>query len=299
MAQDSNVIDYEGSDYKTRFWQNADRAYEDAVERVAIRRLLPAHGQRLIEFGAGFGRLADLYAGYREVILLDYSRSLLTQAQQTWGHDPRLRFVAADIYHLPFAQGVFDAATMIRVIHHISDVPRALAQIRQTLTPGGTFVFEFANKRNLKSMARYALGRQPWNPYAPEPVEFVKLNFDFHPRWMTAQLQQAGFTLHEQLAASYLRADVFKRALPLKTMVGLDAALQRTASLGLLSPSVFTRLTASPEPKCGALPVGELALFRSPHSGQPLRRDGNVLVCDADGTRWQVQDNFYDFKQPL
>ena len=55
------ICDYEGSDYRERFWEQADRGYEDAAERLAIRRLLPANGRRLAEIGAGFGRLVDEY----------------------------------------------------------------------------------------------------------------------------------------------------------------------------------------------------------------------------------------------
>ncbi|NJM39962.1 MAG: class I SAM-dependent methyltransferase [Anaerolineae bacterium] len=306
------ICDYEGSDYKTRFWQNANRAYEDAVERVAIERLLPpkgtATGQRIIEFGAGFGRLADLYTGYDEIVLLDYSRSLLEQAQERWGNDPRFKFVAADLYHLPFASGVLNAATMIRVIHHIGDVPAALKQIRAAMAPGGTFVLEFANKRNLKSMARHALGKQSWSPYAPEPVEFVKLNYDFHPRWMFEQLKLAGFETQQKLSVSYLRAGFFKRVLPLKAMVRLDAALQKTSGAGLLSPSVFTQNKARDESHQNGRRVASdefvarhssLDIFRSPKSGAPLHREGDLLVCDVDGTRWQARGNFYDFKEPV
>lgn len=296
------ICDYEGSDYRTRFWENADRAYEDAVERIAIAHMLPPRGARMAEFGAGFGRLADLYAGYDEVILLDYSRSLLEEAMQRWGRDPRFKFVAADIYHLPFAPGVLDAATMIRVIHHIADVPAALAQIRRAIAPGGTFVLEFANKRNLKAMLRYLARRQSWSPYSHEPVEFVRLNFDFHPQWMLRALRDAGFEVRTKRTASYLRARFFKRALPLRTMVRIDAALQRTASLALLSPSVFVQSVAAGRGREageeGAALNGE-AIFRSPCSGQPLRREGDVLVCDADGTRWRAQGNFYDFKAPV
>ncbi|GIV83208.1 MAG: hypothetical protein KatS3mg052_0215 [Candidatus Roseilinea sp.] len=297
------ICDYEGSDYRTRFWENADRAYEDAVERIAIAHMLPPRGARMAEFGAGFGRLADLYAGYDEVILLDYSRSLLAEARQRWGRDPRFKFVAADIYHLPFAPGVLSAATMVRVIHHIADVPAALMQIRRVIAPGGTFVLEFANKRNLKAMMRYLARRQRWNPYAPEPIEFATLNFDFHPRWMLQALREAGFDIRAKRAASYLRAGFFKRVLPLQMMVRLDAALQRTAALALLSPSVFVQSVAvgqGHEAKGeGAALVGEEGIFRSPRSGQPLRREGDALVCDADGTRWRAEDNFYDFKAPL
>ena len=293
------ICDYEGSDYQSRFWKNADRAYEDAVERVAIRRLLPPTGRRVIEFGAGFGRLAELYTGYEQIVLLDYSRSLLEEGMQKWGADPRFVFVAADIYNLPFVSGVLSAATMVRVIHHIADVPVALRRIREALAPNSTFVLEFANKRNLKAIARRALGRQPWSPFSPEPVEFVKLNYDFHPRWMLDQVQQAGFAVQEKLSASYLRIGLLKRLLPLSTMVAIDAALQRTAGLGLFSPSVFLKTRtqdSSPENASGL--AGD-AIFRSPRSGMPLRREGDALVCDADGTRWLARGNFYDFKEPL
>jgi ubiquinone/menaquinone biosynthesis C-methylase UbiE len=297
------ICDYEGSDYKTRFWQDADRAYEDAVERVAIGRLLPARGRRIAEFGAGFGRLAGMYAGYDEVILLDYSRTLLEDAADRLGGDPRFKFVAADIYHLPLAPGVLDAATMIRVIHHIADVAAALTQIRRAVAPRGTFVLEFANKRNLKAMARHLARRQQWSPYALDPVEFVALNFDFHPAWMLERIRQAGFDVQDRLSASYLRAGFIKRTLPLKTMVRIDSALQRTASVALLSPSVFLKLSAASTgaqalPEAASLAAGE-AIFRSPRSGEALRRDGESLVCDADGTRWRATANFYDFKEPM
>ncbi|MCY4410228.1 MAG: hypothetical protein OXC27_07170, partial [Caldilineaceae bacterium] len=57
------VIDYEGSGYRLDFWEGQGREYEDAVERIALQRLLPPQGRRIAEIGAGFGRLADLYLG--------------------------------------------------------------------------------------------------------------------------------------------------------------------------------------------------------------------------------------------
>ena len=53
------ICNYEGSDYRTRFWGNQRRNYEDRVERIALRRLMLPTGQTLIDIGAGFGRLAD------------------------------------------------------------------------------------------------------------------------------------------------------------------------------------------------------------------------------------------------
>ena len=79
--QNVPVMDYEGSQWRTEFWQG--RQYEDAVERIALAKTLPARGTRLVEIGAGFGRLADLYRGYDQIILLDYARSMLKDAVTT------------------------------------------------------------------------------------------------------------------------------------------------------------------------------------------------------------------------
>jgi SAM-dependent methyltransferase len=224
---------------------------------------------------------------------------MLEQAMERWGGDSRFRFVVADIYHLPFIDGLMNSATMIRVIHHIADVPAALGEVRRVMAPGGTFVLEFANKRNLKSMARYALRRQSWNPFAPEPVEFVKLNFDFHPRWMLDHLRQAGFYTERKLSVSYLRLGALKRLAPVQWLVYADAMLQRTAPVGLFSPSVFTRNSSRGAQRASTVSVDRDVIFCSPRSGGALRREGDVLICDADGTRWQARGNFYDFKEPL
>src|SRR5512133_120502 len=138
------VCSYEGSDYQARFWDQGGRAYEDGAEAVALRRLLPASGARLLELGAGAGRNTPRYQGFEQVVLLDYSRTQLEQAQQRLGRSERYLYVAADIYRLPFAPGAFDAATMIRTLHHMADAPRALEQVRQSLLPGAVFILEFA-----------------------------------------------------------------------------------------------------------------------------------------------------------
>jgi hypothetical protein len=81
---------------------------------------------------------------------------------------------------------------MIRVIHHLADAPAALRQVRTVLQPGATFILEFANKQNLKAILRWLLRRQSWSLFNPDPVEFMALNFDFHPRTMLGWLRAAG-----------------------------------------------------------------------------------------------------------
>lgn len=299
MTNTPRVIDYEGSTYSTEFW-NPAREYEDRAERIAIRAMLPPTGKRLIDIGAGAGRLGDLYLGYDEVLLMDYARSTVIEARDRWQHDPRFKFVAADLYQLPFIDGAFDSVVMIRVIHHIVDVPRALGNIGAALKPNGSFVFEFANKRNLKSMARYALRKQRWSPYDRSPVEFVELNFDFHPEWMKTQLQHAGFTTRSIRAVSTFRLAALKRLFGAKRLAAIDGAVQRPLAALAISPSMFV-LNSAPSP------VGEgrraapgEGLFACPVCRQPLPAQSvdEELRC-ANGHRWSTRDGVYDFKTPL
>lgn len=289
------VIDYEGSDYQQRFWEQGGRDYEDLAERIALRKLLPPAGRRLVEFGAAFGRLAGLYDGYQQVLLLDYSRSLLRQAQARLGVGGRFIYVAANLYKLPLAAGVVDTAVMVRVMHHLADVPAALAQIRRAVAPGGAFVAEYASKRHLKSIARHALRRQEWSPYDPTPYEFVPLNFDFHPAWMTEQLQVAGFRIDRELAVSHFRLPLLKRLIPAPTLAAMDGAVQQVGALWKLTPSVFVRC-AAPGSSPSSLPAG---LFQCPECGGALAPGDGSQDCASCGCRWPVTGDLYDFKEPL
>ncbi len=290
------VCDYEGSDYQTSFWEQGGRAYEDRVEEIALKRLLPGGGQLLLELGAGAGRNTPRYVGFERIVLLDYSRTQLQQARQRLGDSPRYLYVAADIYRLPFVPGLFDAATMIRTLHHMADAPQALRQVRQVLRPGAVFILEFANKLNLKAILRYALHRQDWNPFSLEPVEFAALNFDFHPRAVRSWLVESGFAIQRQLTVSHFRMDVLKRRVPLRLLVGMDSLAQWTGDLWQLAPSVFVRSQAVGDPPLSA--VG--AVFRCPQCGHfPLVEEPGGLACSACSCRWAIHDGIYDFRQPL
>ena len=46
MTSEHRVCDYEGSPYRRVFWEEADRAYEDATERLAVREIVRVIQQR-------------------------------------------------------------------------------------------------------------------------------------------------------------------------------------------------------------------------------------------------------------
>jgi len=293
------VCDYEGSRYRTEFWTQ-EREYEDYAERIALRKLLPPRGERLIEIGAGAGRLAGLYLDYDQVVLMDYARSTLVEAREQIAarfphHASRFRFVAADLYALPFVDGLFDTVTMVRVMHHVADVPAALAGIVGILKPGATFVLEFANKRHLKAIVRYLAHRQSWSPYAQQPYEFVALNFDFHPAWMDAQICKAGFSFKRTLAVSHFRWALLKRLLPARLLAAADGAIQDVGAAWRLTPSVFVRAQAPVTNRVA--PPGARLAFRCPACrGVQMSESPDAVTCGGCGRAWPVRDGIYEFK---
>jgi ubiquinone/menaquinone biosynthesis C-methylase UbiE len=287
------ICDYEGSTYQTDFWDRGGREYEDAAEAIALRRLLPRSGRLLLEAGAGAGRNTPRYHGFDRIVLLDYSVTQLKQAQARLGRSERYVYVAADVYHLPFVPGLFDAATMIRVIHHLADAPAAIAGIEQALAPGAAFILEYASKLHLKSIARYLLRRQDWSPFAPEPVEFVELNYNFHPASIRRWLASTGLQLRRQLTVSHFRIGLLKRLVPTRLLAAADGLASLTGDWWQLSPSVFTLSTAGAQ----KAPAPEGAFFRCPDCLETnFERRPEGLACTGCGRLWRIEDGIHIFK---
>ena len=162
---------------------------------------------------------------------------------------------------------------------------------------GGGFILEYANKRNLKAMLRHVIGRNGWSPYAREAVEFVELNFNFHPASMRAQTHAAGFDLRGQIPVSWFRLGILKRAMPIGLLAALDALVSKT---GLAySPSVFMDLRRVGDTALAAEESDDpLAFLRCPRTGSRLRKNGDALVSE-NGLRWRINDGVYDFRAPV
>ena len=210
-------------------------------------------------------------------------------------------YVAADVYRLPFVDGLFDAATMIRVLHHMADAPKALGQVKNVLASNGTFILEFANKLNLKAIFRYLLGRQKWNPFTLEPVEFVELNFDFHPKAVQNWLKELGFSIERILALSHFRVGFLKRIVPTGILVFFDSIFQWTGALWQVTPSMFVKAVGGNQASGSAKrELSVLEFFKCPDCGQsPLVDKKDYLECSGCKKKWEVKDGIYDFREPL
>ena len=228
---------YEDLGYRDVFW--AARAYEDACDRIALRALLPPRGARLIEVGAGFGRLAGEYAGYDSVVLLDASAVHVAAASETLGGDPRFQICLGDALALPFPDASFDVAVCVRVLHHFNDPRPLIAELGRIVRPGGVLILEFANKRNLKSIARRLLRRQSWSPFASGSVAYKPRHYDHAPVGVRRALRIVGFSIERMRAASLFRVPGLSRRVSPTFLAQIEAPLQEPLGSITPAPSVF------------------------------------------------------------
>jgi ubiquinone/menaquinone biosynthesis C-methylase UbiE len=228
---------YEDLGYRDVFW--ARRIYEDACDRVALRALLPPSGGRLIEVGAGFGRLADEYTGYGEVVMLDSSEVHVAAALETLGDDPRYQIVLGDAAALPFPDGYFDAAVCVRVLHHFGDPGPIIAELGRVLRPGGVLVLEYANRRNLKSIVRRLLGHQSWSAFGLGAVEYKPFHYDHAPVTIRRSLRAAGLAIERMRAVSLFRLRGLSGPRTATALARLEEHLQEPLGPITPGPSVF------------------------------------------------------------
>jgi SAM-dependent methyltransferase len=95
------------------------------------------------------GRFAEIVHRYGgEYVGLDYSFAI-DAASANVGQLTGVHFVQADLFHLPFADEVFDLVMSLGVLHHTPDPRRAFAGLPRVLKPGGQLtitVYDAGNK---------------------------------------------------------------------------------------------------------------------------------------------------------
>lgn len=239
------VSDYNGYDYKKIFWEDADRAYEDAADRMAIRRLLPKRMEKFVDIAGGYGRLAPEYLGRAdEATLFDYSKTELTQARELYGD--QIKTKAGDIYDLPFKEDTFDALMMVRATHHFKDMQKVSDELYRVLKPGGVAVIEVANKRTLPRILRYWTGKTKANPFSLEPIHLKEIDADgfynYHPKYIENIFRKSGFQIDEVLSVSNFRSARLKAIFGTKTLTSFEAGAQKILAPVRFAPSIYYKL---------------------------------------------------------
>ncbi|MDO4987205.1 MAG: class I SAM-dependent methyltransferase [Candidatus Saccharibacteria bacterium] len=239
------ISDYNGYDYKKIFWEDADRAYEDQADRLAVRKLLPKHMKNFVDIAGGYGRLADEYVNRSDkATLFDYSETELAQAKEKWGD--KLQTKAGDIYNLPFKDGEFSTLLMVRATHHFKDMKKVLAELYRVLEPGGIAVIEVANKKTLPRIARYLTGRTKISPFDRKVANLKEIDpdgfYNYHPKYMEDLFMKAGFRIEKVLSVSNFRSARLKKLFGTKKLVKMEDKAQKILAPIRFAPSIYYRL---------------------------------------------------------
>jgi demethylmenaquinone methyltransferase/2-methoxy-6-polyprenyl-1,4-benzoquinol methylase len=105
-------------------------------------------GDRVLDAACGTGDLAvaAVKAGAGHVTGLDFSERMLERARRK----APLDWVQGDMLALPFGDASFDAATVGFGVRNVSDLERALRELRRVLRPGGRLaVLEITRPRGV------------------------------------------------------------------------------------------------------------------------------------------------------
>jgi ubiquinone/menaquinone biosynthesis C-methylase UbiE len=137
---------YNESHGRYRRWRMAIwRAIGPFNRNAELAQLYDARGKRVLLYGCGPANEAAqlIQAGAESIAGIDISDVEIAEAwrhAREGGFEDRVDFHAGDAHATGFPDDSFDLVTGSAILHHL-DVPRALAEIRRILAPGGRAVF--------------------------------------------------------------------------------------------------------------------------------------------------------------
>ncbi len=120
----------------------------DELELGFVERF--GRGGDVLEVGCGTGLLLRHMAGFaRSARGVDLSPGMLERARARG-----LDVVEASATDLPFPDASFDVACSFKVLAHVRDVRRALAEMARVVRPGGHVIAELYNPISLRGLAK-------------------------------------------------------------------------------------------------------------------------------------------------
>ena len=138
-------------EFSSWYERERGRGYHAFLDRMEIATAAPhIQGKEILEAGCGTGlvleglaRLADKAVG------VDISAGMLDKARARG-----LDVVKGSVTDLPFDDASFAAVVSFKVLAHVPDLRRALAECARVTRPGGVLVLEFYNKASIRYLVK-------------------------------------------------------------------------------------------------------------------------------------------------
>jgi len=295
-----------------RTWENDEfnshmsqpwQTYLDRIEKRLIHGFI-TNGEWFVDLGGGNGRLLDLYKNaYRNIVILDYSMSMLRDANQRLlrGRVQNVSLIAADVHHLPFVRNVFDAAMMVRLVHHVEDPASIIYETHRVLKPRAAFLFEYQNKRNINYLFKGWLRIMKLKEINSQaPLQVGRLHWNFHPRSIERILRDR-FEVSRTLGGGlFWNRSMLTRSIP--HLEAIDLALARFLGRYNLTHQLFLRLQVKKSKADGPSKARHrerslLEILQCPICHCPsLAKRNHALICRKCTRSYEIVDNVYDFR---
>jgi len=120
----------------------------DDLELEAVERY--GRGKDILEAGCGTGLLLERAQQFaKSASGVDLSAGMLAKARERG-----LEVTQGSVTQLPYGPESFDVVYSVKVLAHIEDIERALAEMSRVTRPGGYVLAEFYNPRSLRYLIK-------------------------------------------------------------------------------------------------------------------------------------------------
>jgi len=133
---------------------NDPHGYHALLDELEVD-LVKRHGAGLdvLECGCGTGLLLERFAEFaRSAKGLDLSPGMLEKARERG-----LDVCEGSVTALPFEDASFDVTCSFKVLAHVPQIGKALAEMARVTRPGGVILAEFYNPLSFRTLAKRAL----------------------------------------------------------------------------------------------------------------------------------------------
>ena len=195
-------------DFSDGYERERGRGYHAMIDDLEVEVAAPfCRDAKVLEVGCGTGLILERLApAAREAWGVDLSPGMLRLAQQRG-----LNVVAGSVTELPFADESFDMVCSFKVLAHVPDIDRALAEIARVTRPGGHMLLEFYNPWSVRFLAKKIAG--------PQPISDGRTEADVFTRWDSplaiSQRMPPGVELVDYRGVRVLTPAAFVHRLPI------------------------------------------------------------------------------------
>lgn len=197
-----------------------------------VRRV--GEGKEVLEVGCGTGLVLERVASFaRRAEGVDLSPGMLAKARARG-----LTVQEASATDLPFEDASFDVAYSFKVLAHVPEIDRALAEMARVVRPGGYLVYDFYNRHSFRYLAKRLFGPRKTSRVFDEsaiPTRFWSIDEALAHLPAGTRLERIDGIRIATLHAAQLRLPLVGRWTERVEWRFMDSPLARLAGFGVLT----------------------------------------------------------------